>query len=330
MENHVNNTIRKLAAAALVAPALALLAPASAQAQQYPNRAIRMICPTAPGGTLDIVCRTMAQKLSELLGQPMVVENRPGNTSIGEEAASKSTPDGYNVVMTGITLATTPYLRSNLGYDAQKDFAPISLVATSGNVLVVHPSNPAKTVKELIEYSKTRGSPMFYGTPSVGSTGHIAAEMFNQAAGTKFQQIPYKGSALALQDLIAGQIHMTFDNIPVAIGHIRSGKIRPIAVTSARRSPQLPDVPTIAESGLTGYQISAWFGLLAPANTPDAAVQRLNAETLKALASSDIKERFANLGFEPAGNSPEEFRRFIRNEYERIGVVVKAAGIKPE
>lgn len=310
---------------------LAIAQPALAQNQPYPVRPIRMICPSAAGGTLDIVTRAVALKLADSLGQPMVVENRPGvSTSIGEEAAARSKPDGYTLLMTGITLASSPYLRANLPFDPQKDFAPISLVATAGNVLVVNPSLAAKSVAELIQLSKSQSQPLFYGTPSFGSTGHLAAEMFNQAAGTRFQHIPYKGSAIAIQDLIAGQIQMTFDNIPVAIGHIRSGKLRALGVTSAQRSALLPDVPTIAESGLPGYQINAWFGMLAPAGTPSEILTRLHAETVKALATSDLKERFANLGFAPISNTPDEFRLFIQSEANRIGKVVKDAGIKPE
>lgn len=319
---------------------LALVATASlcaAAYAQYPDRPVRIIVPTAAGGGLDSMTRSLSPKLSVYLGQAVIVENRPGSsTAIGEEAVAKSSPDGYTLLIAGISLAINPQLRakflgrSTLGYDPQKAFAPISLLATSGNVLVVNPLLPAKTVRELIELSKSRTEPMFYGTPAIGSTVHIAAEMFNQAAGTKFQLVPYKGSALAHQDLMGGRIHMTFDNIPAVVGHIRSGKLRAIAVTTARRSAQLPDVPTIMESGLPGYQISAWFGLLAPAGTPAQIIARLSAETRKALASTDVKERFSNLGSETAGSSPEEFQRLIETESQRIGTVLRIAGVKPE
>lgn len=309
----------------------ALAACASAHAQPYPNRPIKMIVPSAAGGTLDIVTRTVSRRLGEQLGQQVVVENRPAaSTSVGEEAAARSAPDGYTLLMSGLTLSTTPHMRANLPYDPQKDFEPIALVANAGNILAVHPSVPARTVRELIDFAKSRSDPLFYGTPSHGSTAHFAAELFNQMAGVKFQQVPYKGSALAMQDLVGGQIQLSFDNIPVVIGHVRSGKVRPIAVTSAARSPQLPDVPTIAESGLPGYAISAWFGMLAPAKTPAEIITRLHRETIAALASAEVKERFASIGFEPIGSTPEEFRRHIVNESARMGRVVRESGMKTE
>ena len=307
-----------------------LLFAASAQAQQYPNRPIRMICPAGPG-TLDILTRTISQKLSEFLGQPVIVENRPGaTTSIGEEVVARSAPDGYTLVMSGLPLAIAQFLRTNPTYDAQRDLAPISLVTTTGNVLVVHPSLPVKTVRELIDLAKSRPQPMFYGMPLIGATGHLAAEMFNQMAGTTFVRVSYKGSAASLRGLLAGELQMTFDNIPPTIGYIRSGKLRALAVTSAKRSPLLPDVPTMAEAGLPGFAISAWFGMLAPAKTPPEILNKLHAETVKALAAADTKERFANLGFKPIGSTPGEFRRFIAAEAAKLGPVIRAAGMKPE
>ena len=316
----------------LFKPCLALVLcafPALAQAQAYPNRAIRMIVPAGPG-TLDIVTRSVSSKLAASLGQPVVVENRPGaTTAIGEEFVARSAPDGYTLVTSGLPLATAMVLRANPTFDPQKDLEPVSLMASAGNVLVVNPSLPVKTVRELIDYSKTQPNPLFYGTPSHGATGHLAAEMFNMMAGTKFQQVPYKGSALSLQDLIAGQINMTFDNIPPTIAHVRSGKLRALAVTSAARSPLMPEVPTMAEAGLPGYQITGWFGILAPGKTPADIVNRLSAETVKAVASADIRERFANIGFDPIGSTPEEFRKFLAAESVKYGQVVKASGMKP-
>ena len=302
----------------------------SAHAQGYPNKPIRMIIPAGPG-TLDIVTRAVSQKLSESMGQPVVVEGRPGaTTAIGEEMVARSSPDGYTLVTSGLPLATGKFL-ANLGsYDPQRDLDPVSLMATAGNVLVVNPSLPVKTVRELVDYAKTQTQNLFYGTPSRGATGHLAAEMFNQMTGTRFQQVPYKGSALSLQDLIAGQIHMTFDNIPTAAAFVRSGKLRALAVTSAKRSPLMPDVPTMMEAGLAGYQINAWFGILAPAKTPVDILNKLSAETAKAITNADVKERFANLGFEPVSSTPEEFRRFIAAEAAKFGPVIRAAGMKPE
>lgn len=308
-----------------------LLLSAAAQAQQYPSRAIRMICPCGPG-TLDILTRTVSQKLAEQFRQPVIVESRPGaGTSIGEEATAKAAPDGYTLVMTGLPLVTAQFLRTNLPYDPLKDLDPVSLVATAGNVLVVNSSLPVKSVGELIELSKSRSKPMFYGVPVYGASGHIAAELFQQMTGVKFSPVPYKGgSGLTLQALLTAEIDMTFDNIPPAMGHIRSGRLRAIAVTSPKRSPQLPEVPTMAEAGLPGYAISAWFGMLAPAGTPLEILKTLHAETVKALASADTTERFAKLGFEPVGSSPDEFRQFIAAESVKMGQVIRSAGMKPQ
>lgn len=308
--------------------------PVESVAQSYPSRPVRILVGSAAGGTLDLLARTISPKMSEGFGQPVIVENRPGtSTSIAEEHVVRSAPDGHTLIMSGITLATNPYLRVNLPYDPQKDLTQISLVATNGNVLVVNTAVPAMTVGELIDFSKTRPQSLFYGSSAQGATDHLAAEMFNQMAGTRFQQVPYKGAAPALQDLMAGQIHMTFINIPAAIGLARSGKIRPIAVTTMKRSPQLPDVPTIAESGIAGlanYEMEAWFGLVAPAKVSSPIINRVHAEVVKTVADRDVRERFANLGFEPVGSTPEQFRTLFRKEYERLGTVIRAAGMKAE
>lgn len=304
--------------------------PAAAIAQSaFPNRPIRIIVPAAPGGTVDILSRALSQKLSEGLGQSVVVENKPGaSTNLGNDFVAKSAPDGYTLLMSGITLSTNGHLYSKLTYDPQKDFAPISLIATSGNVLVVNPALGIGTVQELIALAKSKPARLHYGTPAVGATGHLAGEMFNALAGVKLTQVPYKGAAPALTDLIGGQIEMTFDNIPAAIAHIKSGKLKAIGVTSAKRSSILPDVPTIAESGVAGYDISAWFGLVAPARTPSEVVARLHAESVKALASREVRDRFAQLGFEPVGNTPAEFAQLIEADFTRFGKIIRAAGIK--
>ena len=311
--------------------AAALAACVEAQAQSYPLRPVRLVVPAAAGGTVDLLSRSLSQKLGELLGQPMIVENRAGaSTSIAEEYVVRSTPDGYTLLMSGITLATQPYMRADLPYDPQRDFAMISVIATTGNVIVVNPNVPAKTVKELIELARTSSRPLHYGTPAFGATGHLAAELFNLMAGIKLVQVPYKGAAPALQDLIAGQIEMTFDNIPAAIGHIRNGKIRAIAVTSANRDRQLPDVPTIAESGLPGYEIVAWFGMVAPAKTPADIIGRLHAEIVRTLKDLGVQERIGKLGFEGVGNTPAEFAAFVKSEDAKLGKVIRAAGMKPQ
>jgi tripartite-type tricarboxylate transporter receptor subunit TctC len=299
--------------------------------QPWPSRPVRIIVPTAAGGTVDIITRTLAPRLAELLGQSVVVENRAAaSTSVGEEAVARAAPDGYTLLMSGLTLATTPLLRRDLPYDPQVDLAPISLVATAANVLVVNPALPVTSVQSLIALARTRTEPLFYGTPSFGATGHFAAEMFNQMAGTRFQHVPYKGSALALQDLLAGQIQMTFDNIPAAISYINSGRLRALGVTSLTRSAQLPGVPTIAEAGLPGYVMTGWFGLLAPAHTSADVIARVQGDTQRALERPDVRERFAALGFDPVAGTAEAFRKHIADESVRMGRIARAAGMKQE
>jgi tripartite-type tricarboxylate transporter receptor subunit TctC len=317
------------AQAALLAITLSLVSGVGLAQGSWPTRPVRVVVPTAAGGTVDIITRTLVSPLAQALAQPVIVENRAAaSTSVGEEAVARATPDGYTLLMSGLTLSTTPLLRSDLPYDPQADLAPIVLVATAANVLVVNPSLPVSSVAELIAYAKGRADPLYYGTPSFGATGHFAAEMFNQMAGTKFQHVPYKGSALALQDLMAGQIQMTFDNIPAAIGHIQSGRLRALGVTSSTRSAQLPGVPTIAEAGLPGYVMTGWFGLLAPAHTPVEIINRVQAETARALARPEVRERFASLGFDPVGSTPEAFRKLIADEAVRMGRIVRAAGMR--
>ena len=307
------------------------LAAGAAGAEDFPSRPLRLVVPAAAGGTVDLVSRAVSQKMAALLGQPVVVENRAGaTTSIAEEHVAKSAPDGYTLLMSGITLATQPYMRRDLPYDPLRDFSYISLVATSGNVIVVNNALPVRTVADLIRLAKSSPKPLHYGTPAFGATGHLAAEMFNQMAGTQLKQVPYKGAAPALQDLIGGQIEMTFDNIPAAIGHIRAGRIRPIAVTSATRSRHLPDVPTVAEAGLPGYEIVAWFGMTAPAGVSPEIIDRLHGAVIAALRSAEVRERLDTLAFEPAGTTPAEFLDFVKSETDKLGRVIRAAGMKPQ
>jgi tripartite-type tricarboxylate transporter receptor subunit TctC len=303
----------------------------AATAQNYPNKPVRIVVPASAGGTVDLLTRAVALKLADLLGQPAVIENRAGaTTSIAEEYVVRQPADGYTLMMSGITLATQPFMRANLPYDPQRDLAMISLVAVSGNVIVVNPNLAATTVQELVALARSSPRPLLYGTAAFGATGHLAAEMFNLMAGTRLSQVPYKGAAPALNDLIAGQIDMTFDNIPAAIQHIRSGRVRAIAVTSAKRDRQLPDVPTIAESGITGYEIVAWFGLVAPAGTPQAIINRLHAETVRALKDPGVLDRLEKLGFEAVGNNPGEFAAFVKAQADTLGQVIRSAGIKPQ
>ncbi len=332
MHAPLHRTVRRLTG--LGGAALVIVWAVAAQAQStaaWPTRPVRIIVPTAAGGTVDIITRTLSPRLAEMLGQSVVVENRAAaSTSVGEEAVVRAAPDGYTLLMSGLTLATTPLLRRDLPYDPQADLAPISLVATAANVLVVNPALPVTSVQGLVALARTRTEPLFYGTPSFGATGHFAAEMFNQMAGTRFQHVPYKGSALALQDLLAGQIQMTFDNIPAAISHINSGRLRALGVTSLTRSAQLPNVPTIAEAGLPGYVMTGWFGLLAPAHTNPDIIARVQVDTQRALERPELRERFAALGFDPVGSTADAFRKHIAEEAVRMGRIARAAGMKQE
>jgi tripartite-type tricarboxylate transporter receptor subunit TctC len=297
----------------------------------FPSRPVRVVVPAAAGGTLDIIVRTLAPGMSEGLGQVVVVENRAtSSTTVAEEYVARATPDGHTLFMAGTSRATNPILYTKLSYDPLRDLASVSLVATSGNALVTGPATPAATVRDLIELAKSRPGQLLYGTAAHGSSGHLAGEMFNQIAGVKLTQVPYRGAAPALIDLLGGQIHMTFDNIPVVIPHVRAGKLRALGVTSATRSPLLPDVPTIAEAGLPGYEVTARFGLTIPAKTPGKLVARLNAEVVQALKPAAVKERFANLGLDAVGSSPDEYQRLTIRESERLGKIIKAAGIKPQ
>ncbi|MGH6693030.1 MAG: tripartite tricarboxylate transporter substrate-binding protein, partial [Gammaproteobacteria bacterium] len=252
------------------------------------------------------------------------------STTVAEEYVARATPDGHTLFMAGTSRATNPHLYAGLAYDPLRDLASVSLVATSGNALVVGPASQAKTVRELIDLARLRPGELLYGTAAHGSSGHLAGELFGQLAGVKLTRVPYRGAAPALADLLGGQIHMTFDNIPVVIPHVRAGRLRALGVTSARRSPLLPDVPAIAEAGLPGYEVTARFGLTIPAKTPRSRIQRLNAEVVRALGPAPVRERFANLGLEVAGSSPEEYQRVTIRESDRLGKLIRAAGIKPQ
>jgi tripartite-type tricarboxylate transporter receptor subunit TctC len=318
---------------AVVITAMLLGAPvlAAGADSAFPTRPVRVVVPAAAGGTLDIIVRTLAPGMSEGLGQVVVVENRPtSSTTVAEEYVARATPDGHTLFMAGTSRATNPILYTKLSYDPLRDLASVSLVATSGNALVTGPATPVATLRELIELAKSRPGQLLYGTAAHGSSGHLAGEMFNQMAGIRLTQVPYRGAAPALTDLLGGQIHATFDNIPVVIPHVRAGRLRALGVTSAARSSLLPDVPTIAEAGLPGYEVTARFGLTIPARTPGKLVARLNAEVVQALKPAAVKERFANLGLDAVGSSPDEYQRLTIRESERLGKVIRAAGIKPQ
>lgn len=308
-----------------------LVLPHAAMAQAYPAKPIRMILPFPPGGPTDIMGRVIAQKLSEQLGQPVVPDNRPGATSnIGLELASRSPPDGYTIVLAAPPIAISPSLYSKLNYDAQKDLAPITLVAAIQNVMAAHNSVPAKTLKEFIQLARRNPGKLNFSSSGAGSTNHLASELFKGMFELKMVHVPYKGNAAALLALTSGEVDFGTFAVPPAIPVIQANKVRPLAVLSETRIPALPNVPTAKEAGVDNFVVPVWYGMLAPAGTPRAIIDRLNAELHKALASADLKERLANAGVEPLTNTPEQFAAFIKSETVRYAKAIKDAGIKLE
>jgi len=312
--------------------ALALtLACAGASAQSYPTKPIRLVVPYPPGGPLATIARAMGQKLTEAWHQPVVVDNRAGaGGNIGADLVAKSPADGYTLLMGAVaTHAINPALYSKIPYDAIKDFAPVALVAQVPNILVVNPAVPAKSVRELIALARAKPGYLNFGSGSTGSTGHLAGELFNTMAGVQMVHIPYKGAAPAMADLLAGQVQLMFDNLANALPNVKAGRLRALAVTTLARSPAMPDLPTIAESGLPGFDLTTWFGLMVPAGTPPEIVARLNAEIVRALNAKDMRERLQKMGAEPlANNTPEHFAAFIRTEAAKYAKVVKDSGAK--
>ena len=322
---------------ALAAACVASVTAAHAQvaskstAAAYPARPIRLIVPFAPGGSNDIMARLAGQKLSESLGTQVVVDNRAGGSGIiGTDIAAKAAPDGYTLLMMSLTFAVNPSLYSKLPYDTEKDLTPVTLVASAPLMLVVHPSIPAKSVQELIAYAKANPGKLNFGSGGPGTTPHLAGEMLKMMAGVRMTHVPYKGGGPALNDLIGGQIQLMLENIPSTLPHAKSGRLRSLAVSGLKRSPLVPDLPTLDEAALKGYEIVGWNGLFVPSGTPRQIVTRLHGDIAKALAQPDVKERLATMGAEPVGNSPEEFRAFVKAEIVKWAKVVKEAGLKVE
>jgi tripartite-type tricarboxylate transporter receptor subunit TctC len=309
----------------LTAGALAALPVA---AQTWPNRPLHMVVPFPPGGTTDIVARAVAAEIGKSLGQQVIVENRAGaGGNIGSDFVAKAAPDGYTIVMGTVgTHAINVSLYSKMPYDAVKDFAPITLVASVPNVLEVNPSLPVKSVQDLIAYAKANPGKLDFASSGNGTSIHLSGELFKAMIGINMLHIPYKGSAAAITDLIGGQANLMFDNLPSSIAYIKSGQLRALAVTTLTRSPALPDVPTISESGVPGYDASSWFGVLAPAGTPKEIVDRLHDEIVKALRTPRLKANLQSQGAEPVGNTPEQFADHIRAEIAKWAKVVKQSG----
>jgi tripartite-type tricarboxylate transporter receptor subunit TctC len=312
-----------------IGASLALVA-AWASAQTYPAKPIRIVVPFPPGGATDILARDVAQKLSEAWGQQVIVDNRPGaGGNIGSELVAHSAPDGYTLEMGTVgTHAINASLYARMPYDHVKDFAPVILVAGVPNVLVVNPAVPANSVAELIAYAKANPGKLNFASSGNGTSIHLSGELFKVMAGVQMTHIPYKGSAPAMQDLLGGQVQLMFDNLPPSLPQIKAGKVRALAVTSLTRAPALPDVPTVAEAGLPGFEASSWFGILAPAGTPPAIVARLNAEIAKWLATPEAKEKLSKQGANAAGGTPEDFAKHIAAETAKWAKVVKDSGAK--
>jgi tripartite-type tricarboxylate transporter receptor subunit TctC len=307
-----------------------LVASGGVAAQAYPTKAVRFIVGFPPGGTNDIVARIIAPKLGENLGQQVVVENRGGaNTAIATEVAARAAPDGYTILMNAPGHATNPSL-IKLNFDPIKDFSFITLLAESQNLLVVHPSLPVKTVKELVALSKKRPGDINYGSSGIGTTVHLSAELFQYMTHIKWVHVPYKGGGPGLIGLLSGEVSLYFGNVPTVIRQARDGKLRAIATTGPKRSPAAPDIPTIAESGVPGYEVTTFYGLSAPAKTPRAIIERLHNAAVRALKSPEVRERLQGLGADPGGNTPEQYTAFMQSEIAKWAKVIKAAGIKAE
>jgi tripartite-type tricarboxylate transporter receptor subunit TctC len=309
-----------------------MLTGAAAHAQsQYPTRGIRIVVPTAPGGGNDMVARLLAQGLSERFGRPVVAENRTGaGTVIGNDIVAKSKPDGYTLLMAPAALAINPAMYKKMPYDAAKDFAPITQAATLPSLITVHPSLPVKSVKDMIAFARARPGEVLYGSAGHGTQPHLTIELFASMAKVRMVHVAYKGTTPGLVDLLAGQIAMMAGNMPQKIPHVRSGRLRALGVTTAKRTPAAPDLPTIAESGLPGFESAQWYGVFAPAGTPREVIELLNREIVAILKLPENRERLAGDGAEVVGSSPEAFATFYRAELEKWAKVVRTAGVTAE
>ena len=309
-----------------------LMAVTSAQAQTYPAKPVRLLVPFPPGGGVDGVARIAFQKLSESLNQQFIIDNRGGSAGVfAAETAARAAPDGYTLFFgTTATQTITPHYYKKLPYDPIKDFAPINLLAGAGYILVVHPSLQAQSVKEFIALAKAKPGAFNFSSSGNGTVIQLTMELFRSMAGISLLHVPYKGAAPALADLLSGQIQLTFNPASVVMPHVRSGRLRALGVSSARRTPLAPELPTIAEAALPGYEANGWYAVLAPAGTPQPIITRLNRELQNVIADRDVKERFAATGVEPIGSTPEQFAAYMRDEYAKWGKVIRATGVKAD
>jgi tripartite-type tricarboxylate transporter receptor subunit TctC len=310
---------------------LAVLTPLAAVAtDSFPSRQIRLVVPYPPGGPLDTVARLLGQRIGASIRHPVVVDNVPGaGGNIGAASVARAAPDGYTVLMGAVaTHAINPTLYPSMPYDAERDFLAVTQLASTPNVLVVNPAVKAESLAEFIRLAKSQPGKLNYGSGSTGSAGHLAGELFKSMAGVDMAHIPYKGAAAAMQDLIGGRLDLMFDNLASSLPQVRAGRVRALAVTTAKRSLLVPELPTIAESGLPGFDISTWFGIFVPAGTSRPVVERLHAEFSRALAAPDVRERMLLLGAEPVGNTPEEFAAYVKSEAAKYAKLVRASGAK--
>lgn len=323
-------SIRSISRFMRIALVMTAFAAGSVFAQAYPNKPIRIIVPFPPGGGNDVIARIVGQKLSERLGQPVIIDNKGGgNGVIGLNALAQAAPDGYTLgVGAAGPLAVNPSLYENLSYDPLRDFAPITNMVNFPLLLVAHPSLKARNIAELIALAKSQPGKIFYASPGSGNSGHLAGELFNSLAKVHITHVPYRGQGPAVSDLLAGQVQMLYSSIPSVIGYVQQGKLNALAVGSAKRVGSLPNVPTIAESGVPGYEAYSWVGMIAPANTPKDIVTRLNREIVDILRQKDVEEKLNQQGAIPVGDSPEQFGAYISAEMKKWGAVVKSANIK--
>jgi tripartite-type tricarboxylate transporter receptor subunit TctC len=316
-------------ARALAAALLSLTAAAAVAQQPYPNKPMRFITPFAPGGQTSILARLFGQKLTESWGQPVIVDNRPGgNTIIGTEALARATPDGYTLIMTTNSHVIIPHLHAKLPFDPIKDFAPVAMISSNETLMLVHPAVPAQTLQELIALAKAKPGQLNYASLGTGGIQHLSSEMFNLAAGVKIQGIPYKGAGPAIVDLIGGQVQLSIQGPATSLPHVKSGKLRALAITGASRWSALPQVPTFAESGLPGYDMKYWQAVLAPAGTPSAIIEKLAAEIRRIQNLPDTRERLVSQGLDPWITTPAEFAALLKTEMAKYGKIIQAANIK--